>query len=93
MSMITPKSKPIKPVRKDRCSEHNKNNILWQQVGERKAGYRVWVREIERARPFLLRHIPKDKFNAVNRHKDKRSNECHRSKQGCGGVCGCFIWL
>lgn len=78
--MIILKSKSIKFVRKDRCSEYNKNNILWQQVGERKVGYRVWVREIERVRLFFLRYILKDKFNVVNRYKDKRSNECYRFK-------------
>lgn len=48
----------------------------------KKSGYRVWVREIKRARPFLLKDIPKYKFNVVNKLIDKRgTTECYCPKQ------------
>lgn len=38
--------------------------------------------KIEKTRLFLLKDIPKDKFNVVNKHTTKRTaNECHTSKQ------------
>lgn len=37
---------------------------------------------IKRTRPFLLKDIPKYKFNVVNKHIDKRgTTECHCPKQ------------
>lgn len=30
------------------------------------------VRKIQKARSFLLRHIPKNKFNVISRHINKR---------------------